>query len=36
VRGSPILVLDDSLSAVDTETDRRIRDAIAESGSGRA
>ncbi len=33
VRGSPILVLDDSLSAVDTETDRRIRDAIAESGS---
>jgi ATP-binding cassette subfamily B protein len=33
VRESPILVLDDSLSAVDTETDKRIRDAIAESGS---
>ena len=34
VRNSPVLVLDDSLSAVDTETDQSIRDAIAESGSG--
>ncbi len=28
IRKTPILVLDDSLSAVDTETDRTIRDAI--------
>jgi ATP-binding cassette subfamily B protein len=28
-----VLVLDDSLSAVDTETDQSIRDAIAGSGS---
>lgn len=29
VRASPILILDDSLSAVDTDTDKKIRDAIA-------
>jgi ATP-binding cassette subfamily B protein len=33
VRESPILVLDDSLSAVDTETDRHIRNAISADGS---
>jgi len=35
VRGAPILILDDSLSAVDTETDQRIRRSIGEEG-GRA
>lgn len=34
VRLSPILVLDDSLSAVDTETDEAIREAMELSGSG--
>jgi ATP-binding cassette, subfamily B, bacterial len=33
VRESSVLVLDDSLSAVDTETDQKIRESIAESGS---
>ncbi len=34
VRRSPILVLDDSLSAVDTETDSAIREAIERDGAG--
>ena len=35
VRDTPILVLDDSLSAVDTETDAAIRANLREKGSGR-
>lgn len=34
IRKTPILVLDDSLSAVDTETDRMIREAIGAEGGG--
>jgi len=34
LRQSPILVLDDSLSAVDTETDRLIREAIGNGSQG--
>jgi ATP-binding cassette subfamily B protein len=34
LRQSPILVLDDSLSAVDTETDRLIREAIGKGSQG--
>lgn len=34
VRSSPLLVLDDSLSAVDIETDAAIRDAIGRAGAG--
>lgn len=35
IRETPILVLDDSLSAVDTETDRLIREAIGKGSSDR-
>jgi len=34
LRTAPILILDDSLSAVDTETDRLIREAIGKQGRG--